>query len=161
MRHIRFTESESGLSARCELLRDAAPRSAEFLWQLASGRHRFEAMHAIWTGPELSCPLPAAVLPEPLAAEVIPDENATSFPAAGDIVLASLPAGAVQGLPPGNFFDIGLFYGPGGRLLMPFGLIRANVCARVWSEDFDHLAEAIGAIRRNGACRLGLEPVDD
>lgn len=161
MQFIRFTESVSGLSARCRLLNEQAPRSAGFLEQLAAGRHAFEAMHAIWTGPELSVPLPAAVLPEALAGEVIPEENATSFPQAGDIVLASMPASSIVGLPPGNFFDIGLFYGPGGRLLMPFGLIRANVCARVVDEDFEAFQASIGTIRRNGACTLALEPGDD
>lgn len=159
MRQICFTETVSGLSARCSLLRDEAPRSAQFLWQLAQARQTFEAIHAIWTGPELSCPLPASVLPAELAERTIPEENATSYPEPGEIVLASLSAGSVKGLPPGNFFDLGLFYAPGGRLLMQFGWIRANVCARVVPEDFEAFQAGIKTIRRNGACRLGIEPV--
>ena len=159
MRQIRFLERESGLSARCALLSDAAPRSTEFLWDLAADRPSFEAIHAIWTGPELSCPLPASVLPEALAAETIPEENATSYPAPGDVVLASIAAGTVKELPPGNFFDIGLFYAPGGRLLMPFGWLKANVCARVLEEDFQAFQAAIKAIRRKGACMLQIERV--
>lgn len=160
MRQIRFREEVSGLAARCRLLEDAAPLSAAFLGQLAAGRHSFSAIHAIWTGPELSCPLPASVLPDTLSAEPIPEENATSFPEPGEIVLASIPAGSVKGLPPGNFFDLGLFYGVGGRLLMQFGWIKANVCARVLDEDLEHLQECMRTIRRNGECRLGIEPVE-
>ncbi len=160
MRQIRFLEARSELSARCELLSTKAPLSAEFLWQLAAGRPEFEAMHAIWTGPELSCPLPASVLSASLAEMSIPQENATSFPDLGDVVLAAVPAQSIKGLPPGNFFDIGLFYAPGGRLLMPFGWIMANVCGRVVAEDLDAFQTSIKTIRRNGACRLQIERVE-
>jgi len=160
MRQIRFLEAKSGLSTRCVLLSNEAPRSTEFLWQLAAGRPEFEAIHAIWTGPELSCPLPASVLPPPLAEMTIPEENATSFPDPGDVVLASLPAGSIKALPPGNFFDVGLFYAPGGRLLMPFGWIKANVCARIVAEDFESFQACMKTIRRNGACKLQFERVE-
>ena len=97
------------MSVKCDLLDDTAPLSAEFLWQLAQRKSSFDAIHAIWTGLELSCPLPASVLPEELSKNVIPPENATSYPECGDIVLASIAAGTIEGLPPGNFFDVGLF----------------------------------------------------
>jgi hypothetical protein len=160
MRQIRFRESKSSLEARCNLLQDKAPCSADFLWQLAQGRHSFPAMHAIWTGPELSCPLPASLLPDALSGRPLPEENATSFPEPGDVVLASLRAGAIKGLPPGNFFDLGLFYHGGGRLLMPFGWIKANVCARVIEDDMPRFQQCMQAIRRNGECRLEIEPID-
>lgn len=157
MPQIVFTEPESGLAARCDLLDQEAPLSAGFLWQLAARRSAFEAIHAMWTGPELSCPLPASVLPASLSSQVLPRENATSYPEAGEIALTSLPAGAIKGLPPGNFFDLGLFYGPGGRLLMPFGWIMANVCARVVAADLAAFQAAMKTIRRNGACTITLE----
>lgn len=113
-------------------------------------------MHAIWTGPELSCPLPGKTLPEELSARTIPAENATAFPETGDIVLACLPAGSVKGLPKGNFFDIGIFYGPGGRLLMPFGWIQANVCAKVIDADISHTRDRIKEIQRKGVCRVTI-----
>jgi hypothetical protein len=160
MQFIRFKESQSGLSARCKLLTKEAPASSNFLSQLALEKREFDASHAIWTGPELSCPLPASVLPESLSREVIPEENATSFPAAGEIVLASLASGSIKGLPPGNFYDIGLFYEQGGRLLMPFGWIKANVCAVVVEKDFSHFQTCMKAIRQAGACSLYIEPAD-
>ncbi len=155
---IRFTEPGSGLSARCRLLDDVAPASSAFLRELAGARASFDAMHAMWTGPEISVPMPAGSLPAEMDRPVIPEENSTSFPAAGDVVLAFLSAGSVQGLPPGHFYDIGLFYGPGGRLLMPFGWIRANVCGRILEEDFAQAQADMKTIRRNGACTLSLEP---
>lgn len=157
MRIIRLTEPQSGLSARCRLIEDAAPESAAFLWDLAERRVTFEAMHAIWTGPEISVPMPASTLPAGMAQPAIPAENATSYPEAGDIVLAYLAAGSTKGLPPGPFYDIGLFYGGGGRLLMPFGWIQANVCARILDEDLAKAQADCRAIRRNGACTLTIE----
>ena len=158
MRQIRFVEPRSGLSARCDLLDDAAPRSVAFLRALAERRASFEAMHAIWTGPEISVPIPAATLPDGAPRDPIPAENATSFPETGDIVLAWLAAGSTKGLPPGDFWDIGLFYGGGGRLLMPFGWIQANVCARIVAEDLAQAQADCRTIRRNGACTLTIEP---
>lgn len=159
MRQIRFTEPHSKLSARCDLLDDKAPLSCEFLWQLAARRLTFEAMHAIWTGPELSCPLPASVLPPELAENIVPQENATSYPACGEIALASIASGTLKDLPPGNFFDVGIFYGDGARMLMPFGWITANICARIIAEDLEQAQSAIQMIRGNGACQLSIEPV--
>jgi len=157
MRIIKLVEPQSGLSARCRLLDDAAPVSAAFLWDLAERKAGFDAIHAIWTGPEISVPIPASTLPEGMAQPAIPAENATSYPDSGDIVLAYLAAGSTKGLPPGDFYDIGLFYGSGGRLLMPFGWIQANVCARILDEDLAKAQADCRTIRRNGACTLSLE----
>ena len=156
-RYIRFIEPESGLAAKCVLLDDKAPLSAEFLWQLAQSGKSFDAIHAMWTGPELSCPLPAAALPEALSKNIIPSENATSYPKAGEVVVACLAAGSVKGLPPGNFFDLGIFYGEGGRLLMPFGWIQANVCAEILEDELLDAQQCLNAIRQNGACQLSIE----
>lgn len=157
MRIIKLVEPQSGLSARCRLLDDAAPQSAAFLWDLAERKAGFEAIHAIWTGPEISVPMPASTLPAGMAQPAIPAENATSYPDCGDIVLAYLAAGSTKGLPPGDFYDIGLFYGSGGRLMMPFGWIQANVCARILDEDLAKAQADCRTIRRNGACTLSLE----
>lgn len=157
MQRIRLVEPVSGLSCRCELLRTAAPRSSDFLWALGERRAAFDAMHAMWTGPEISVPMPASVLPDGMAPVAIPEENATAYPEAGDIVLAYLAAGSVKGLPPGDFYDIGLFYGDGGRLLMPFGWLRANVAARIVPDDLAKAQADCRTIRRNGACTITIE----
>jgi hypothetical protein len=158
MRLIRFTEPGSGLSAACELLDGHAPQSTAFLRDLAGRRASFEAIHAMWTGPEISVPMPASTLPGGMDSPAIPSENATCHPDAGDIVLAWLAAGSTKGLPPGDFYDIGIFYGSGGRLLMPFGWLQANVCARILSEDLEVAQAACRVIRRRGACTITIEP---
>lgn len=158
MRHIRFTEPRSGLSARCQLLDDRAPQSCAFLWSLAERRLAFEGIHAMWTGPEISIPMPGGQLPHDLSGSVLREENATAYPEAGEVVLAYVPEGSLKGLPPGPFFDVGLFYAPGGRLLMPFGWLRANVCARILYEDLAKAQADCRTIRRNGACTITIEP---
>jgi hypothetical protein len=153
-RQIRITEARSGLNVRFGLLDDLAPGSSAALWALAGAGGEHEAIHAMWTGPEISCPVPASAFPASAGLEALGPENATSFPDAGDIAVVNAPANAWKGQPPFAFFDIGLFYGGGARLMMPMGWIMASVCARVVPADFDAFRAGCQAIRRAGACRL-------
>jgi hypothetical protein len=155
-RHIRIRETASGLDARVLLLDDLAPRSSEALWQIAGAGGMHEAIHAMWTGPEISCPIPAASLPAPLDLSDLPLENATSYPDEGDIAVVYAPANTWKGQPPFGFFDVGVFYGRGARLLMPMVWIQATVCGRVASEDLAAVRTACQSIRRRGACTLSF-----
>jgi hypothetical protein len=156
-RSICISEPESGLSVRARLLDDEAPLAAAALWSLARLGDAHDALHAMWTGPEISCPVPAARLPVDLAALSV--ENGTTHPAAGEVVLVALLPGAWPGLPPGGALDIGLFYADGGRLLMPGGWVTGSVAARVEPADLEALASGGARIRQRGACRLRLETV--
>jgi len=153
---IVLHESRSGLEARFELLEAVAPRSAQVLWDLGGVDQPHDAIHAMWTGPEISCPIAVAGLPVSIDTAAVPTENATSFPAAGELVLVPLPAGRWKGTPAADIVDLGFFYDSGGRLLMPMGWITANVCARVLPEDLGGLQAACRKIRANGACRISL-----
>ncbi len=155
--HIRIQESASGLDARVLLLSDLAPRSTEALWQIAGAGGVHEAIHAIWTGPEISCPIPAARLPAQIDLNDLPLENATSYPEEGEIAIIYAPPNTWKGQLPHGFLDVGIFYGRGARLLMPMGWIQASVCGRVVSEDLAALVTACQAIRRGGACRLSFQ----
>jgi hypothetical protein len=155
-RHIRIRESDSGLDARVLLLDDLAPRSSDALWQIAGAGGAHEAIHAMWTGPEISCPIPAASLPPNLDLKFLPLENATSYPDEGEIAVVYAPANTWKGQPPFGFFDVGVFYGRGARLLMPMGWIQASVCGRVVSEDLAAVRAACLSIRRRGACTLSF-----
>ena len=136
-RQIRVSEPSSGLNTVFVLLDDAAPRSCEALWALAGVGAAHDAIHAMWTGPEISCPVPASAFPPDARLDGLPAESATSFPEAGEIGVVYAPANSWKGQPPFAFFDIGLFYGAGARLLMPMGWVMASVCARVAADDFD------------------------
>jgi hypothetical protein len=158
-RQIRISETSSGLNAVFALLDEAAPRTCEALWALAGLGDAHDAIHAMWTGPEISCPVPASAFPPEAKLEGLPAENATSFPEAGDIGIVYAPANTWKGQPPFAFFDIGLFYGSGARLLMPMGWVMASVCARVMPDDFEAYRAGCISIRRAGACRLTFSQV--
>jgi hypothetical protein len=155
-RLILIREARSGLEARFELLDTAAPRSAAVLWDLSGVDRAHDAIHAMWTGPEISCPIAVAKLPVSVATADIPTENATTYPAAGDLVLVPLPAGRWKGTGAADVIDLGFFYDAGGRLLMPMGWIAGNVCARVVPEDMSSLQASCRKIRTQGACQISL-----
>ena len=148
---IRIEEGPSGLAVRALLLPEKAPVNAAFLWNYLSVPRAVPSIHAIWTGPEISCLVPAAHLAGDEAA--LPPENATLHPQPGDVVLAYVPA-RVWGGNPQPIFDIGLFYGPGARMFFPIGWLAGSVVAQVLPEDRALLAEACGRIRRSGACEI-------
>lgn len=153
-RNILIKEEKSGLAARFELLDEAAPANSDFLWRLAAADTPVEGIHAMWTGPEISCPLAGDRVPSDIGE--LPLENATMYPEAGDIAVVFAAPGRWKGMPGDAFYDIGLFYDKGGRLLMPFGWISASICARVVADDYEALKEACRQIRRAGACTVTI-----
>ncbi|MDL2401803.1 DUF3830 family protein [Rhizobium mayense] len=150
-RAIRITEPRSALSVTAVLLDGKAPDNVEFLWTYLAEPRIVPGIHAMWTGPEISCPIPPDHLVGSEWANPLPAENATLTPQPGDIVLSYVPA-RVWGGSPNPIFDIGLFYGQGARLLFPIGWLPGSVVAQVRPEEREHFAAACGVIRRNGAC---------
>lgn len=150
-RTILIREQRSGLSVSATLLPEKAPANAAFLWEYLSEPRTVPGIHAMWTGPEISCPVPAAHLETATYAKPLPPENATLTPQPGDIVLAYVPE-RVWGGNPTPIFDIGLFYGPGARMLFPIGWLAGSVVAQVPAAEREAFAAGCGIIRRNGAC---------
>ena len=111
--------------------------------------YRERLIHVRWSGEACWIPLGAQDLG-------VGYENATSYPEEGDIAVVYAPANTWKGQPPFGFFDVGVFYGRGARLLMPMGWIQASVCGRVSSEDLSAVRTACQSIRRRGACRLSF-----
>jgi hypothetical protein len=146
-------EPASGLAVRFRLLNDQAPANAHFLRRLLREPKDIAGLHAMWTGPEISCPVPLAMIPED-AQGPLPAENATIHPQPGDLVLAYLPP-RLWGGGPDPIFDLGLFYGPGARMLFPVGWLPGSVVARADEPGaIAALARACGLIRRSGACTI-------
>ncbi len=148
MRAIRIEEDGSRLSVTATLDDDRAPANAAFLWDLLAEPRAIAAIHAMWTGPEISAPVPAAMHG---GAAPLPLEQATVMPQPGDIVLTYLPP-RLWGGGPAPVFDIGLFYGPGARLFFPIGWQPGSIVARVG--QVAELAAACARIRAAGACTL-------
>lgn len=155
---IRIIEPRSGLDTIATLLDAVAPQNAAALWALAGSGRPFPALHAMWTGPEISLQIAAAAVPATIDLNALPLENATTYPAAGDIALVAVAPGEWPEMPNG-FLDLGLFYAPDARLLLPHGRIEVSVCARIAPDSIAAVAEACRAIRHNGACALHLMPL--
>ena len=153
MRAIRIQEERSGLDVAAHLLTDAAPANCAFLWEFVATPRPLEALHAMWTGPEISAPIPDTLLSDKHRAEGLPLENATVLPQPGELILAYLPP-RVWGGGEGPVFDLGLFYGPQGRLFFPIGWHAGSVVARVEAAQVPVLAAACKRIRANGACTV-------
>jgi hypothetical protein len=151
---IRIREERSGLSVAATLIEDRAPANAAFLWSFFATPRLIPAIHAMWTGPEISAPIPDAELTEAERAAGLPLENATIMPQPGDVVLTFLPP-RVWGGGPAPVFDIGLFYAPGARLFFPIGWQAGSMVAHV--ADVTALAAACRRIRHSGACTLLFE----
>jgi hypothetical protein len=157
---IRAEEAGSGLDARFCVLEDQAPAGARFLRRLlAGGAKEISGLHAMWTGPEISCPVPLPMIPQD-ARDPLPPENATIHPQPGDLVLAYVPA-RMWGGGPDPVFDLGIFYGPGARMFFPIGWLPGSVVARAEEPGaIAALARACGVIRRAGACTIRFSLID-
>jgi hypothetical protein len=151
---IRIREEHSTLSVAATLLPDQAPANTAFLWDYCATPRAIAAIHAMWTGPEISAPIPDADLTAAQRAAGLPLENATVMPQPGDIVLTYLPP-RVWGGGAAPVFDIGVFYGPGARLFFPIGWQPGSIVARV--AHVSVLATACARIRQSGACTLWFE----
>ena len=157
-RRIRITEGRSRLDLTAMVLDRDAPENAAALWTLAGLNRCFMVMHGMWTGPEISAQIPANEIAGVIDIPALPAENVTSHPAAGDIAITTVKAGEWPALPDG-FLDLGLFYAPGARLLLPHGWIEASICAKIWPASMPAFAQACGVIRQNGACTLHLSQI--
>ncbi len=161
MARLRISEPRSGLDVRLVLLEAQAPAACAALRILASQDVPRAALHAMWTGPEISCPLPGRDLPLGIDLTRLEVENPIREPAAGDLVLTPFtpgPIGPARPFAEGGL-DLGLFYGEGGRLHFPGGWIEGSLCAQVLPDDLDGLGRAARSIRLNGACDLRLDMI--
>ncbi|MER8518829.1 DUF3830 family protein [Mesorhizobium sp. M0814] len=156
---INITEPRSMLSVTALLLPEKAPDNVAFLLAYLGQPRVVAGIHAMWTGPEISCPVPSAELEGQTYARPLPAENATLTPQPGDVVLSYVPP-RMWGGNPNAIFDVGLFYGAGARLLFPIGWLAGSVVAQVVPEDRDKFAAACGVIRRNGACDITFTRVE-
>ncbi|MGJ7511218.1 DUF3830 family protein [Variovorax sp. GT1P44] len=91
-RTLLLTEATSGLHAHFTLSGAQAPDNTAFLWDFLSEPREMPAIHEMWTGPEISCPIPTQMLAPQANARALPPESATLTPQPVDLVLAYVPA---------------------------------------------------------------------
>ncbi len=144
---------DEGVSAEAELLSERAPRTCEAFWEQLAEPLEVTGVHAMWTGPEVSLQIPPAeALPR---LEDLPPENTTVMPEAGTIVFAYVEPYEFGGNPE-PIFDVGIFYGPHGRIFLPIGWFPCNQFARLVG-DWDAFRTVCARTRTEGARTLYLE----
>lgn len=147
---VRFVESDT--RSLITLYDDAAPRTAGTLWDALATPVRARAMHAMFAGPEIMFDLPEAA--RTFDPRGLPDEHQTCFPAPGDCLWFYQGANAMKGLE-FEMWEIGMFYGEGGRTFGPLGWTPVNIFGRI-TDNLAGFAAACGDMRLTGAKTLEL-----
>ena len=149
-------EFENGPSAFAPLHEKFAPVSSRTIWEALSTPVTMLATHAMFAGPEIMLDLPKEV--RTFSPTDVPAENQQVIPSAGDVIWYYQAPNQMAGLNE-EVWEIGLFYGAGGRVFGPLGWTPCNIIASV-SEGLEEFAEACRGIRIDGAKRLTLRRSD-
>jgi hypothetical protein len=145
---------DEGLTARAHFLDELAPSTCAAMRRLASLMPDLLAVHAAFTGRELSVRIPLELALR-VDGPVTPPENQTLFPIPGDLVWSHLPAYAWSGVAE-PLFDLGVFYGRDSRLLLPVGWLPGNRFAEIFPDDLPPLAKLAAEAQVKGAKRVRL-----
>ena len=143
---------QSGVRSLISLYDDAAPQTSESLWNALSSPIRATSMHAMFAGPEIMLDLPESA--RNFDPRSLPDEHQTCFPAPGDCLWFYQGANAMKGLE-FEMWEIGMFYGEGGRTFGPLGWTPVNIFGTI-TENLEGFADACRDMRLTGAKELEL-----
>jgi hypothetical protein len=142
--YFRFTEG--AVQGVVQLYEENAPQTCAAIWQALAKPIRIPAMHAMFAGPEIMLGLPPEA--QSFDPRGIPVENQTCFPVAGDCLWFYQAKGMMKGLTD-ELWEIGMFYGDGGRIFGPLGWTPCNIFGRM-VEGLDAFAAACQRIRLEG-----------
>lgn len=135
---------ETNVKATAELLEEDAPRTCAAMWQVLEKPIQTNGVHAMWSGREVMAYIPkenrGAVDPRSIGVE-----NATVYPAPGEVVWAFFPAGVQRNFTEDGW-DLAFIYGPETRLYTSLGMVTMNVWARIVN-GLDGLAAELAQIR--------------
>ena len=148
---LRF-EFDGGPAVHAEMHEGNAPTSCRVLWEALSAPVTVLATHAMYAGPEIMLNLPEQA--RTFSPADIPAENQQVIPSAGDVIWYYQAPNLMAGLTE-EVWEIGLFYGSGGRIFGPLGWTPCNIVASV-RDSLAPFAEACAGIRLSGARKLTL-----
>ena len=151
-----FLEFEGGPRAEATLLLDEAPKTAEAIWSALESPVSDDVMHAMYAGPEIMFGLPQSAQTFDPAA--LPAENQQVIPAAGDLVWFFQPQELMAGLD-FELWEVGIFYGKGGRIFGPLGWTPCTIWASITS-GLEEFAAACQETRTIGLKRLTIGRIE-
>jgi hypothetical protein len=152
-RTLTMTFLPSGVTAVIGLHDAAAPRTCAAIWEALAKPVRIPAMHAMFAGPEIMLGLPPEA--QTFDPRSLPVENQTCFPVAGDCLWFYQAKGMMKGLTD-ELWEIGVFYGDGGRIFGPLGWTPCNIFGRI-TQGLDAFAAQCSDIRVTGLKTVELK----
>lgn len=152
-RKIQISFVDEGVTAVALLLVDMAPKTCDCIWELLETPVEGLGIHAMWTGREISFPIPADRFPKDEGLSV-PPENQTVIPLPGDLIWNAYRPYEWQGNPK-PVYDFGIFYGRDSRLLLPVGWRPSNRFGMI-VENLEDFADVCARCQREGRKTIRL-----
>ena len=156
MKKIKLTFVEENVSAVAVLLEDKAPQTAQMIWDLLETPMENKAIHAMYTGRELSFGVPNDRVDESTIFD-LPPENQTMFPLLGNLIWNDYTPHQWLGTPTA-VYDFGIFYGPESRILLPTGWRPSNHFGDI-VENLDEFAACCARCQREGVKLIRIERI--
>ena len=156
-KQIRITFVREDVSAVAVLLTNMAPKTCQCIWDLLNTPVEGPAIHAMWTGREISFPILAERFPKDEGLS-IPPENQTVIPIPGDLIWNAYRPYEWQGNP-NPVYDFGIFYGRDGRLFLPVGWRPSNRFGMI-VENLDAFADVCARCQSEGRKALRLTRIE-
>lgn len=147
-----YLEFDSGVRAVATLCAEEAPVHAQALWDALIEPVTEKIMHAMYAGPEVMFGLPEKA--QNFDPAKLPAENQQVVPAAGDLIFYYQAPYAMAGLD-FELWEIGIFYGRGGRIFGPTGWTPCTIFASI-TEGLAEFAAECRQTRVTGVTNLTI-----
>ncbi|WP_174802163.1 DUF3830 family protein [Martelella limonii] len=143
--YLKFVEAN--VQGIISLYWENAPETCAALWGALEKPIQWPATHAIFSGPEIMMGLPEEN--RNFDPTKLPPENQTILPEPGELLWFYQPKNFFK-IDPDEFWEIGMFYGVGGRTFGPTGWIPCTYFGKM-TENLDAVAAQCKLIRTEGA----------
>lgn len=123
-----YLQLDDGCRAIATLCSSEAPVTSAAIWDALAQPVTEKIMHAMYAGPEVMFGLPRQA--QTFDPARLPPENQQVIPAAGDLIFYYQAANAMAGLD-FELWEVGIFYGKGGRIFGPAGWTPCSIFASI------------------------------
>tara|TARA_B100000378_G_scaffold140884_1_gene113814 strand:- start:109 stop:585 length:477 start_codon:yes stop_codon:yes gene_type:complete len=146
--YLKFIDAD--VQGIISLYWENAPETCKAIWGALEKPIRWPATHAMFAGPEIMMGLPEEA--RNFDPTKLPPENQTILPEPGEMLWFYQPKNFFKN-DPSEFWELGMFYGQGGRTFGPTGWISCTYIGKM-TENLDAVAEQCRRIRIEGAKRV-------
>ncbi|MDQ1724431.1 MAG: hypothetical protein QOG52_1459 [Frankiaceae bacterium] len=147
-----YLEFESGPRAIATLCTREAPVTSAAIWDALATPVTEKVMHAMYAGPEIMFGLPESA--QTFDPASLPGENMQVVPAPGDLIWYFQTPHVMSGLD-FELWEVGIFYGKGGRIFGPLGWTPCTIFASI-TDGLEEFAAACQQTRVTGIKTLTL-----